>query len=340
MSLHFLACRMRFCLPVLILFLFPLHTFPQSSEKLFAGVAFPLDGPLVMSGLQVSSLETPEWKSASWPGFPLRTMTIASSNRSSRLLLGGPGGLLLPFTNPTGWQLLADWRLTDVLDVKVDPFAEQVIFVATATGIYISRDRGATWQPRNNGLASKFVSCLLFDPRQSGHLMAGTESGLYESSDHGANWRLLEFSGIPVRAMLREPESFPGIYWVGTEYRGLFESFDGGKIFEPVDMQRDSVSVYALAGGGANAPIYAGLFEHGLYSASSPGENWSPMESSKILGTVFCILPLEEHKIIFAGTHRNGVMRSDDHGRTWRNFGLKGVAVRALIAGEAGWSKP
>lgn len=312
----------------------------QIPEKIFAGVDKTLDDRAPALGLHVSSVSAPEWQNAGWPGFAVRTAALSVATGTPKILIGGTGGILRPFLNPTGWQVLTDWRSTDILDLKIDAQNPRRIFAATASGVYISKDNGREWKASNDGLPHAFVSCLLPDPKQRDRILAGTEEGLYESIDNGNNWRLLAFPGVAIRTLLREPESWPGIFWVGTEYHGLYESFDGGESFEAVDMEKDSISVYALAGGGANAPIYAGVFGHGLYRASSPGENWLPMEGSEKLGTVLCLLPMEEQRIIFAGTHQNGVMKSTDHGRTWRSFGLPGATVRVLFLGEEDWSKP
>lgn len=312
----------------------------QNNERLFAGVATLLDNQTGSAGLYVTALDAPNWKNVAWPNFSVRAAAAIFTSGEPKLLLGGPLGIVRPFTNRTGWQLLTDGKMSEVMDIKVDPEHGQTVFAATTNGVYVSEDNGRTWQARNQGLLNLFVSCLLLDPKQDNRLWAGTEAGLYESFNHGKDWALLSFAGIPIRAILREPESWPGIYWVGTEYNGLYESLDGGEKFDEVEMGIDSVSVYALAGGGATAPIYAGLFEKGLYRASSPGENWAPMEGSAQLGSVLSILPLEDRQTIFVGTHQNGVMRSTDYGQTWQSFGLKGVPVRTLIIGEADWHKP
>jgi photosystem II stability/assembly factor-like uncharacterized protein len=311
----------------------------QSHERLFAGVATLLDHNTA-AGLYVTALETPNWKNVAWPSFSVRAAAQIYAGGEPKFLLGGPLGIVRPFGNPTGWQLLTDNTMGEVLDLKLDVENGQTIFAATTRGVYVSTDNGKTWHSRNNGLLNLFVSRLLLDPKQGRRMWAGTEAGLYESFNEGKEWTLVAFEGIPIRAILREPESWPGIYWVGTEYYGLFESFDGGEKFDPVETGLDSVSVYALAGGGANAPIYAGLFQHGLYRASSPGENWAPLEGSAQLGTVLSILPLADQQTIFVGTHQSGVMRSTDYGHTWQSFGLKGVPVRTLTLGEESWSKP
>lgn len=312
----------------------------QTEERLFAGVATLFDNNSNNAGLYVTALEAPNWKNVAWPNFSVRTAATIVSSGEPRFLLGGSHGIVRPFTNPTGWQLLTTDQVGEVLDLKVDTENGHKIFAATARGIFVSEDYGKTWQARNQGLQNQFVSCLLLDPKQDHRIWAGTEAGLYESFNTGKEWTLVAFAGISIRALLREPESWPGIYWVGTEYHGLFESFDGGEKFDPVDMGSDSVSVYALAGGGATAPIYAGLFAKGIYRASSPGENWAPLAGSEQLGSVLVILPLEDRQTIFVGTHENGVLRSTDYGHTWQSFGLKGVPVRTLTLGGESWAKP
>ena len=259
---------------------------------------------------------------------------------STQFILGSPIGILRPFINPSGWQLLTDWHFTEVLDLEIDPFIEKKIFAATAMGIFFTENNGTTWQTRNKGLANRFVSCIYSDPQNEGHFFAGTEAGLYQTSNHGRNWEFVALQNIPIRTIMREPESWPGIIWVGTEYQGLYESHDGGKTFEPVDMEDDSISVYALAGGGAHEKIFAGLFERGLYAANSAGEIWEPVVGSEMLGTVFCILPIEDTDTIFVGTHEKGVFRSKDKGQTWQPYGLEGAPVRGLILGEPEWATP
>ncbi|MCG3154390.1 MAG: hypothetical protein DKINENOH_00984 [bacterium] len=324
--------------------LFPDAGFAQRAQRLFAAVAKNMnsaeDVATESMGLLLTPLNHPQWQMLTWPGLPGRCLSPSNAGGSPKLIVGGPAGLLRPFTNPTGWRLLTDWQLTEVLDVEVDPLAPRTIYAGTAKGIFVSTDNGQEWQSRSQGLASTFVSQLLVDPQQAGRLFAATEAGLYESLNGGQDWRLLALEGIAVRALLREKESWPGIFWVGTEYHGLYESFDGAKTFAKVDMDDDSSSVYALAGGGANEPIYAGLFAQGLYRASSPGELWEPVAGSQRLGTVFCILPLPEQQLVFVGTYDQGVFRSTDGGQTWQSFGLEGVPVRDLLLGDASWARP
>lgn len=291
-------------------------------------------------GLYDSSPDSAAWKNASWPNLTLRTFTMSKATGEPKLLLGADNGVLRPFSNPTNWQLVTDWQITQIMDLRGDPFQEKVLYACTANGIFISPDGGSTWRRSNTGLNNLFVSCLFPDPKVQGRLLAGTEGGLYQSLDGGEHWEQLALPGIPVRAILREPESWPGIFWVGTERHGLYESIDGGKVYHPVLVGEEEISIYALAGGGSNRPIYAGAHKRGIFFASSVGQNWRQLPGSEQLGSVTCILPLPDRNLLFVGTYDRGVQFSRNNGQTWKAFGLVGAYVRQLVLGESSWSRP
>ncbi len=291
-------------------------------------------------GLYVASLDSANWRNVSWPNLTLRAFTMSMAAGQPKLLLGADNGVLRPFANATGWQLVTDWQITQIMDLVRDSFHDQALYICTANGIFISWDGGATWNSSNEGLGSLFVSCLFADPKVKDRLLAGTENGLYESPNGGRHWRTLALEGIPVRAILREPESWPGIFWVGTERHGLYESIDGGQNFASVPIGADSVSIYALAGGGSNRPIYAGAYQRGIFFASSVGQNWQQMPGSERLGSVLAILPMDDVKTLYVGTYDRGVMVSRNGGQTWQAFGLVGAHVSRLIIGEPSWLRP
>ena len=67
-----------------------------------------------------------------------------------------------------------------------------IILVASdLSGVYLSRDRGATWQPigARQGLTVTHASGLGFDPQDPDVLYVGTEEGLFRSQDQGVTFR-------------------------------------------------------------------------------------------------------------------------------------------------------
>ena len=67
--------------------------------------------------------------------------------------------------------------------------------------IYASRDGGATWALRVEGIAADHpVNVVREDPVRPGLLYAGTERGVYVSLDDGARWQPLQ-SGLPVTSV-------------------------------------------------------------------------------------------------------------------------------------------
>jgi hypothetical protein len=107
-----------------------------------------------------------------------------------------------------------------------------------------------------------------------------------------------------------------------------------------VQLGEAGVSIYALAGGGSNRPIYAGAYQRGIFFASSVGQNWRQMPGSERLGTVLSVLPVQDIKTLYVGTYDRGVMLSRNGGQTWQAFGLVGAHVRQLVIGEPNWRQP
>ncbi len=318
------------------LLLTPFHLRAQDQNQfLYAATASGYDysggASLAGAGVYRSDLQYADWQRVSWTHLPVRSLTVLEEEDPQVLLFGTDDGIIRPFSNTSGWKILTDWRVRDVLDLVVDPFQPEMIYAATGLGVFVSTDTGETWTSSNHGLKDTFVSCLLPDPQLPGRILAGTEAGLFESSDYGLSWKSLALEGIAIRAMLRQSISL-GIFWVGTEYHGLINSPDGGHVFTPVTLGEDSLSIYSLAGGKPGEPIVAGSFGRGLFIATEDDPLWRHMEGSEQFGTVFSIAIFESGQKMYFGTHGNGVWRTTDDGANWESFGLTGADVRKLLA--------
>ena len=77
--------------------------------------------------------------------------------------------------------------------------ADGITLLATSpSGLYISRDNGATWTKAQSGLPASAVSDLLVRPEF--WVVSSEKSGLYISRDQGANWSRIESPSNPAHA--------------------------------------------------------------------------------------------------------------------------------------------
>jgi len=147
---------------------------------------------------------------------------------------------------------------TGATDIVMDPQDPQTLFAAMyqrqrkawgfngggpGSGIYRSRDGGATWTRLSNGLPQGDkgrIGLDIFhaDPRVIFAVVeaAGRDSGVYRSGDRGDTWQA--WSTVNPRPMYysqirTDPKDASRVYLLGSN-RGFYISSDGGKTFADV----------------------------------------------------------------------------------------------------------
>jgi len=186
-------------------------------------------------------------------------------------------------------------------DIAVDPDNPSTVFAAARSGIFTSRDGGASWQ----GLAYKPVNLLEWnavavDPEDSRHILAASnhEQILAESRDSGRSWSIVHQTRRP------------GISWRVIA-------------FSP----SDSEFVYA----GLSAYFSAGSFDNslkagGIQISTDGGSHWQDANDGTSRNTNVGSLVVDQNnpKIVYAGTVNKGVLESTDAGRRWvtKNRGM------------------
>ncbi len=111
--------------------------------------------------------------------------------------------------------------------VQFDPVHPDTIYVGTNQGVFKSMDLGQTWQARNKGLSSLFISSIAIDRENSTQVYAGNGDGVYQSQDGGATWHLLANTPKSVLTVSLYPKK-PGTLFAGT-MKGLYKSTDAGE---------------------------------------------------------------------------------------------------------------
>lgn len=118
--------------------------------------------------------------------------------------------------------------------------ATLLIGASPAVGIFVSLDRGRTWQARNQQLGTGFFGRIIVDPADEQHLIAAdATAGPVESRDGGTTWRRL--GGLDSAGWISAAADL-GVL-VASGPRGVVRSRDGGATWEAVGLPRGAFIV-------------------------------------------------------------------------------------------------
>lgn len=193
-----------------------------------------------------------------------------------------------------GWD---QSELTEqVIGLVVDPTDDRVLYATGVSGLWLTKDGGATWSLVS---PEKISAALTLDPKNPSVLYAAGNrerggGGIYKSTDGGKTWSVLR-SGESPSAMVVDPLNSTVVYaglTLSSNYEVL-KSTDGGANWNPL-----------VRPGGSQSPGIGSVAALAL----------APSKPS----TVYAGL----------GVYHGGfVNRSDDGGSTWRNISQTGGSV-------------
>jgi photosystem II stability/assembly factor-like uncharacterized protein len=171
--------------------------------------------------------------------------------------------------------------------IAVDPSDGRHILVGSAAGgVWESRDRGATWAARGDGMATLTVGALCFDPRTPAVVYLGTGEGdsaysrlgqgLYRSTDGGSTWALRAarpFVGEGFHRLVVDPIAGDVLY--AATPGGLHTSADGGLKWT----RRHPKACWGVSvdPGGGEVEVLAACFD-GIRRSTDRGVTWTPVE--------------------------------------------------------------
>ena len=152
-------------------------------------------GSSLGSGLWQSDDTGRTWKQLGWKHIKAYSMDHDSNGRI--LYLAAGNGVLKSTDHGESWRVMTDWRVAEVMDVKVIARQPNIVLAATAHGMIRSTDAGHSWSLSHSGIEMPYVSRLHLGRDQ---VYACAESGLYASADLGKTWRRI-WNGSAVRAI-------------------------------------------------------------------------------------------------------------------------------------------
>jgi photosystem II stability/assembly factor-like uncharacterized protein len=261
------------------------------------------------------------------------SVAVDPTKRGERILIGSGNGVHETEDGGKSWRITTDWKITEVLCVKIDPANLNRIFITTPYGIYKSDDNASTWTPSIKGLKnSTFVSSIVINRHDSNILYCSTEDGVYISTDGGEKWQRTELSVPGIRTIDENPKK-PGMLIAGTENNGIYISQDGGKIWKKAEGGIDHATFYVIAFDPNNTDIiYAGGYVTGVYKTTDGGNSWRRFSEGLANLNIHSIAvdPTNSERI-YAGTMGDGVYRSEDGGKLWKFAGLSNTAVWTIF---------
>lgn len=111
------------------------------------------------------------------------SMRVNPGSNGRVLYFAAGNGLWRSTDAGASWKVLTDWRITEVMDVEIEPDDHSSIWIATAHGVLHSEDNGRGWHPVQKGLKTPYVSAIRF---KEGKLYVAGEDGIFYFS--GDRW--------------------------------------------------------------------------------------------------------------------------------------------------------
>lgn len=165
---------------------------------------------------------------------------VIDPENPSLLYAGTSGGIYKSADAGASWRtsnqgLVKETRVNamslGINSIAIDPEKPDSVYVGSARGFFLSRDRGESWtKVDNGGIDDPFITAVAVSPAQPKTIYAGTNRGLYQSRDEGAKWERI--GQLDINALAIDPIR-PGVVYAGTG-RGLFRSENRGKVWTEV----------------------------------------------------------------------------------------------------------
>lgn len=206
-----------------------------------------------------------------------------------------------------------------------------------ASGLWISRDSGASWKHSATVPLSGTVTTTAMDPRQSGRVYAAISDGtLSRSDDAGKAWSSSRLPGARPATCLA---ALAGSLYAGTG-QGVVVSLDGGTSWRPASGglphtavnglaidPRAPRTIFAATDKGLYQTVDGGLSWHKdqgeRYVSTDGGASWQAVggqSATDLAGARMTSVAVDPHVsgVVVAGDDQFGIFSSHDGGATWR----------------------
>lgn len=227
----------------------------------------------------------------------------------------------------------SDWHIAgpfggSAKSVGIDPKNPSIVLAGAMNSLlYRSEDGGQSWQllnfPKRN---LSEVTCVLVDPSDSHHYMAGIISadggGLFDSADEGRTWTTVKgVDNFGVRSLVAAP-SKPTRFISGTLH-GVMLSDDSGKtwtrISDPNKAEMQGITAVAVDPTNPDI-IYAGT-SHLPWKTADGGKTWESIHNGMIDDSdVFSLYVDGTNPDDIFASACSGIYASTNRGDMWKKL--------------------
>lgn len=234
------------------------------------------------------------------------------------------GGLYKSSNYGKSWELrIIDPKVNAALNVGDLAATGSKIYAAAGCGLYVSHDRGDTWQVLLFDIEG-YLTDIEIDPIKANTLYTGCYKGdiyrgFFSSSDGGNSWTSKNdgLTNTDILCLAASP-FVEGLLYAGTT-AGIFRTFNAGSDgWQNITGVLPKVPVYSIACSNIDsATIWAGT-NAGLYKSINSGKSWVKIETPDFKSQRMNSIALISDGLL-AGT-ANGLFISRDDGLTWKPF--------------------
>lgn len=222
--------------------------------------------------------------------------------------------LLLFFISPAhaGEPVSQPAATVPQLLLDIAPAGERLVAVGERGRIFLSNDRGATWQVAAAPGEATLTAVYFHDARHG--WAVGHDAVILRTGDGGASWALVHQAPEEYRPLLDVWFENPDHGFAVGAYGLFLETRDGGSRWQRRTLLAEDMHLNAIAGGPGGRLYIAG--EAGTLLRSDDGGRRFRKLASPYRGSFFGVLRLPDGNPLVFGL-RGKAFRSPDGGRRW-----------------------
>ncbi len=265
------------------------------------------------------------------------------------IFLGGWEGIHKSTDGGEKWKHSNIYEVNYIRGLCISPnFANDGTVAASAYGggIYLTKDKGDSWNAADTGLSSMYLSTkIALTPSYSQDAtifsVSSADHRMDKSTTAGTAWFPIEVDPadtIVVRALAVSPDfQTDRTLFVGNGHDGkcsLYRSNDGGATFTalyPTPFR--GVGCLALSPDFSTDKTIFAANKGGIFRSTNAGVTWMNISLGIGGGRALAVSPsFQTDRVVFAGVPDKGVYKSTDGGDTWilSNNGLSDTVIQDL----------